>query len=107
MSARRAPRMVLRDAVERLTAYLASLELQLETDAALWREYRETALALAGVLASTASSNQDVELLTTAEMAARLSIAPKTLLKRKARGEIRPMLQKGKLIRWNGREQLR
>jgi hypothetical protein len=44
------------------------------------------------------------ELLTTKQMAERLGISPKTLLKRKATGEIRPALRLGArgraAIRW-------
>jgi hypothetical protein len=47
------------------------------------------------------------ELLTTAQMAERLALAPKTLLRRAARGEIRPALKRGKLIRWSGSEAAR
>jgi hypothetical protein len=42
--------------------------------------------------------------LTTAEMARRMGIAPKTLLKHKALGKVRPAIQRGKLIRWRGDE---
>jgi hypothetical protein len=44
------------------------------------------------------------ELLTTQEMAKKLHLAPKTLLKRARRGEVRPALKRGKLIRWRGDE---
>ena len=44
--------------------------------------------------------------LTTAEMAQRLNLSPKTLLKHKANGKIRPAVQQGKLIRWKGTEEL-
>lgn len=47
------------------------------------------------------------ELLTTAQMAERLGIAPKTLLKHKAAGAVKPALQRGKLIRWKGDEAAR
>jgi hypothetical protein len=50
---------------------------------------------------------QHGELLTTAQMASRLGIAPKTLLKHKAAGSIRPALEKGKLVRWRGSEAIR
>jgi hypothetical protein len=44
--------------------------------------------------------------LTTAQMAERLNVSPKTLLKHKASGKIRPAVQQGKLIRWKGTEEL-
>ena len=90
-----------------LAARLQQLEERLrEDDTAMWTEFRETAAALASVLAHVVPGRRG-ELLTTAEMAERLNIKPKTLLKRKARGEIRPALQHGKLIRWRGDEAMR
>jgi predicted site-specific integrase-resolvase len=47
------------------------------------------------------------ELLTTAQMAERLGIKPKTLLRHKSNGAVRPALQRGKLIRWKGDEVVR
>jgi hypothetical protein len=72
-------------------------------DDSAWPELRETAIALAQV-AGQAAPGMNGDFLTTAEMAERLSIAPKTLLKRARRGEIRPALKKGKLLRWRGDE---
>jgi hypothetical protein len=40
-------------------------------------------------------------------MADRLSVSPKTLLKHKARGDLKPAVQRGKLIRWRGDERPR
>jgi hypothetical protein len=90
-----------------LAARLEHLEARLQDDdAALWAEYRDTAAALARVFAHVAPGRRG-ELLTTEQMAERLNLSPKTLLKRKARGEIRPALQRGKLIRWRGDEAVR
>jgi hypothetical protein len=43
-------------------------------------------------------------LLTTAEMAERLGISPKSLLRQKSRGQIKPAHQRGKFVRWSGAE---
>ncbi len=45
-------------------------------------------------------------MLTTAQMASRLGVSPKTLLKHKKNGKIRPTEQQGKLLRWSGQERL-
>lgn len=90
--------------VRRLADRLEHLERRLETgDETAWAEYRDTARALAEIQGQLAPERRGA-LLTTAEMAERYGISPKTLLKRKARGEIRPVLQRGKLIRWRGDE---
>src|SRR4029453_9518598 len=87
-----------------LASRLDQLEARLQDDdAASWAEDRGTASALAQVFAHVAPGRRG-ELLTTKAMAERLSISSKTLLRRKARGEIRPTLQRGKLIRWRGDE---
>jgi hypothetical protein len=75
-----------------------------DTDA--WAAYLDTARVLAALLAHVPPERRDA-LLTTAEMAARLNVTPKTLLRRKARGDVRPVLQRGKLIRWRGDEAVR
>jgi len=91
-------------AAQRLAARLERLEARLSgDDDAVWREYRETVAALASVLAQM-TPGRSGELLTTAQMAERLHVTPKTLLKRKAKGQISPAVQQGKLIRWRGNE---
>ena len=45
-------------------------------------------------------------MLTTKELAARLAVSPKTLLRHKAEGKIRPAVERGKLLRWSGQERL-
>jgi hypothetical protein len=89
-----------------LTERLAQLEDRVRSgDEAAWSAYVETVRTLALLLPALAPEHRG-ELLTTAEMAARIGITPKSLLRRKARGEIRPALQAGKLIRWKGSETL-
>ncbi len=67
-------------------------------DEAAWSQYLSTVGALTATLTQLGPRGGD--LLTTAEMAARMGISAKTLLKHKARGIVRPALQRGKLIRW-------
>jgi hypothetical protein len=45
-------------------------------------------------------------LLTTRELATRLGVEPKTVLRRRARGELRPALASGRLIRWRASDAL-
>jgi DNA-binding transcriptional MerR regulator len=87
-----------------LAQRLTELEDRLQSgEEAIWSTYIEAVKALALVAPNLAPERRG-ELLTTGEMARRLGIAPKTLLKRKAKGEIRPAMQAGKLIRWRGTE---
>jgi hypothetical protein len=62
---------------------------------------------LAAVLPSIAPERRGA-LLTTAQMAERMNVTPKTLLRRKARGLIRPAMVLGKrgsgALRWSGTE---
>jgi len=96
-------RPVLERTALRLADRLVHLEATLDIDAAAWHQYIATASALAEVLDHLAPGRGG-ELLTTAEMAGRIGITSKTLLKHKAKGQVRPALQRGKLIRWRGDE---
>jgi len=73
----------------------------------VWGEYREVALAVA-TLAAHLAPGAHGELLTTQQMAARLGIAPKTLLRRRARGQVKAPVQLGRrgraALRWRGDE---
>ena len=94
----------LERAVRLVAIRLAELEERVQRgDADAWPDFLATAEALATLLPVIAPGRHG-ELLTTEQMAKRLAISPKTLLKRRARGEIRPALSKGKLIRWRGDE---
>jgi hypothetical protein len=93
-------------AAERLADRLDQLDERLQAaDETAWTPYLETVTALTALLPQLTPERRGA-LLTTAEMAARLQVTPKTLLKRKANREIRPALQRGKLIRWRGDEVL-
>lgn len=74
-------------------------------DESAWPEFLQI-LHLLVDLQSAVAPERVGAMLTTEEMAARFGVSPKTLLKRKNRGEIEPSLQQGHLIRWSGREHL-
>ena len=95
---------VLQRSASALGARLEGLEQELRAgEESRWPDYIATVHALAAIVPNLAPERGG-PLLTTGEMAARFRISPKTLLKRKAHGEIRPALQRGKLIRWRGDE---
>jgi hypothetical protein len=90
--------------VRRVAARLSELEARVATgEESAWPAFLEAAKALALLLPAQAPERHG-SLLTTAEMAARLGITPKTLLRHKTKGTLRPALQRGKLIRWRGDE---
>jgi hypothetical protein len=89
--------------VKRLTNLQGRLQVG---DESAWAEFMDTIQALVALLQSLQPENRGA-MLTTQEMAARFGISPKTLLRRKAQGDIQPALQKGKLVRWSGSERLR
>jgi len=96
--------VALQHAADLLIHRLQFLEDRLEAqDAEVWAEFIRAAQGLATIAPMLAPDRRG-HLLTTAEMAERLRVTPKTLLKRKARGELRPAFQRGKLIRWKGNE---
>jgi len=94
-------------AAQLLEARLAVLEDRVRHgDEAAWAPYLEAVQGAAALEARLTPGSRG-ELLTTRAMAERLGITPKTLLKRKAKGQIRPAMQAGKLIRWRGSEAVR
>jgi hypothetical protein len=95
--------VALQRAARRLAVRLETLEGELDREPSRWPDYLATVNALAALVPSLAPERGGA-LLTTAEMAGRLGISAKTLLRRKADGGIRPALQRGKLIRWRGDE---
>jgi hypothetical protein len=73
-----------------------------EGDEAAWDPYLQTVQTLTAALAHTAPGAGG-EFLTTAQMAARLQIAPKTLLRRAKKGQAEPIRlgQRGRgALRW-------
>jgi hypothetical protein len=91
----------------RLASRVETLEARLrDGDDTAWSEYVE-AVKVYMLAVSNLTSERQGAYLTTAQMTARLNLSPKTLRKHKASGKIRPAVQRGKLIRWKGNEELR
>lgn len=94
----------------RLLGRLRALARRLEPDGddAAWAAYCDalrTLLAVQDGLARLPLFGR--EYLTTEEMARRMGVRPKTLLSRKAKGQVRPSFQAGKLIRWRPGDELK
>ncbi len=88
-----------------LTDRIDTLEQRVrEGDETAWPDYQDTLRTLAALLPHLGPERG--AMLTTAEMADRLGVAPKTLLRHKAKGRITPTVAQGKLIRWKGNEVL-
>jgi hypothetical protein len=89
----------------RLTGRLEELEAQLDAGGDVWHAYAGLAAALATVQARL-EPGANGELLTTAVMAERLGVKPRTLLKWRKAGKVTPAEQLGKrgraAIRWKG-----
>ena len=88
-----------------LVKRLGELQARLETGEDLWAEYLGTVQALVALAQALRPENGGA-MLTTKELAARLAVSPKTLLRHKADGKIRPAMERGKLLRWSGQERL-
>ena len=90
-----------------LEARLVELEARVrQGEEAAWEPYLASLTALLTVTARTMPGAAG-ELLTTAQMAARVGISPKTLLRRKKAGQVKPIQlgQRGRAaIRWRGDE---
>jgi hypothetical protein len=85
-------------------ARLAQLEERIgQGDETAWPDYLAT-LETAAQFDKQLAPGAHGELLNTREMAERLGVTPKALLRRKANGRITPAQQAGKLIRWRGTE---
>ena len=98
----------LRRASALLEGRLAELEDRLAAgDESAWPAYCEAIRTLAVLVEQTAPGARG-EFLTTKQLAERIGIAPKTLLRRRARGQVQPPLVLGKrgraAIRWRGTE---
>ncbi len=97
---------LLRKAEAILTNRLEQLESRLQAgEDGLWSEFLEVVRTLTQ-LHTALLPEHGGPLLTTAEMASRLGVSPRTLLHHKQKGKIRPTQAKGKLLRWSGQERL-
>ncbi len=97
--------VALRRAEPILIKRLGELQASLQAGEGAWSEFLEVVQALVALTQAVKPENGG-PMLTTQEMATRLGVAPKTLLRHKARGRIRPTVERGKLIRWSGQERL-
>ena len=100
-----ASRVALQQAEKILVDRAGELRARLPGEPALLVEYCEVVKALAAILPATAPGASG-ELLSTEEAAARFGISAKTLLRRKARGEVKPMIERGKFLRWSAGQTL-
>lgn len=92
--------LALRRAEARLADRLAELERQLDAgDVEAWREYRETAGALAAIVPATAPGSGG-RLLTSRELAEALNLSSRTVRRYKKSGKLEPALQIGRTLRW-------
>jgi hypothetical protein len=83
--------LALARAERRLLARLEELDARLDADdATAWPEYRETAATLATIARQARESGA---LLTTGELADKLGVSSKTILRRAKRGELKPALR--------------
>lgn len=96
-----AVRVALQHAEPLLAERAELLRARLQAEPTLWHEYLDvvrTLVAISPLLVPGASG----ELLTTAQLAEHLQIAPKTLLRRARAGQIMPAVADGKFRRWAG-----
>ncbi len=94
---------VLAHAADRLVRRLQELEARLEGGDESWPDYLATLQVLA-LVAGQVTQERRGALLTTKELAARWGVAPKTLLRWKRRGVVKPALETGQrgrgAVRW-------
>jgi hypothetical protein len=89
----------------RLLARLADLEAQLEGDEARWLEYAQILAALAAIAPTTAPGGLG-ELITTRQLAERVGLTPKTVLRRMKQQGVEPIRfgRRGPgALRWSAR----
>ena len=97
-----AARVALQQAEKVLTARVEELRARLQAEPGLWPDFLDVLRTLATITV-TAAPEAGGALLTTAELAERVGVTAKTLLKRKGRGEIKPTIERGKFLRWSPR----
>jgi hypothetical protein len=102
--------LLLNKAIQRIEQRVLELDKLLDAgdhDRASWEEYLGLVSALAQ-LVMTVQPEHGGPLLSTKEMASRLGITPKTLLRRRHRGELQATIQLAKrgraAFRWSGQE---
>jgi hypothetical protein len=90
--------LALARAERRLLARLEELDARLDGDVTAWPAYCEAAATLATI---ARQARENGALLTTGQLAERLNVSTKTVLRRRAKGELQPAMQLGKrALRW-------
>ncbi len=98
--------LMLRKAEAMLTDKLEQLQNRVQAgDAGAWDELLQVTATLVGVHEALAPEHGG-SLLTTGEMASRLGMSTKTLLRYRQHGKIKPSVEQGKHLRWSGTERL-
>jgi hypothetical protein len=95
--------LTLAGAERRLLGRIQQLERRLEetAEAELWTSWIEAIVALAQLARDRAASKRQGEsLMTTAELAQRLNVSSKTVLRARKAGAFTPVLARGRVIRW-------
>lgn len=101
-----AARVALQKAEKLLVRHVEDLEARVQAgEVALWPDYQEAVKALAAIAPALTLENGGA-LLKTEEMAQRLNVSVKTLLRHRAKGRIQAAVAKGNLLRWSGQERL-
>ena len=100
-----ASRVALQKAEPLLVRRLEALRNRVEAGEEVWPELCECIRTLVAIAPAVAPDANGM-LLTTGQMAERLGMSTKTLLRHKANGKIKPAVARGKLLRWSGRETL-
>jgi len=91
--------VALARAARLIEARLIEIEAHLHEGDAVWADYFAT-VKIALEIEARLTPGGHGELISTADLAKRLNLSPKTILRRKKAGTLRPAIAVGKLIRW-------
>src|SRR4030095_3086391 len=84
----------LEHAAAKLCARLGALEDRLDAEPEIWPEYAQLAAAIAAILPALRPEARG--LMTTSQLAERLGVSPKTVLRRRKAGALTPAVELGK-----------
>lgn len=100
------PALVLLRAQAKLVERVEQLGARLDAGEDVWAHYVQAALALAALAPATTPEARGI-LLTTEQLAERMQVSPKTVLRRAKRGELKPVRhgERGRgALRWPAAE---